>query len=423
MGDPRAMSLSATIFTRIQGFRSSIMPLLFASGLLTACVAGPERISVPAEQASAVQIEHVDLARFWGDEVTPTLRSLIAQQYKQTHDAVRSGRRPRTAVNHVDFLAISGGGADGAFAAGYLTGWSERGNRPQFEVVTGVSTGALAAPFAFLGPSHDRELREVFTQYGDRDIYRNLGLFGVMGRGLYDNGPLRQLIGRYLTEEMVTEIAAQYRIGRRLLIQTTNIDAQRPVVWDLSAIAASARADRREHMIDILLASAAIPAVFPPVRIDVRLDSQARQELHVDGGTVAQIFFAPPNIELSGYEKRYFGHARSRTLYLIRNGRLTPEYAATEETALGIARRSIETLIKYQAISDLVRLQLQTTAARGQLYYASIPDQFTLSPKSEFDRRYMQQLFAAGHDEGRLGRWRKQPPLTPVQAAEQRNPG
>ncbi|WDZ79176.1 patatin-like phospholipase family protein (plasmid) [Ensifer adhaerens] len=142
--------------------------------------------------------------------------------------------------------------------------------------MTGVSTVALAAPFAFLGPSHDRELREVLTPYGDRDIYRNLGLFGVMGHGLYVNSPLRQLIGRYLTEDMVAEIAAQHRIGRRLLIQTTNIDAQRPVVWDLSAIPASARADRRKRMIDILLASAAIPAVFPPVWIDVRLDGQAR---------------------------------------------------------------------------------------------------------------------------------------------------
>lgn len=423
MGDQRPMSLSATILVRYPGFRSAIMPLLLASSLLTACVAGPERVSAPAEQASTVKIDEVDLARFWGDEVTPTLRSLITQQYAQAQTAVRSGHRPSTATDHVDFLAISGGGADGAFAAGYLTGWTESGNRPQFEVVTGVSTGALAAPFAFLGPGHDNELREVFTQYGDRDIYRNLGLFGVMGRGLYDNSPLRQLIGRYLTEKMVEEIAAQYHIGRRLLIQTTNIDAQRPVVWDLSAIAASARADRRERMIDILLASAAIPAVFPPVRIDVRLDGQVRQELHVDGGTVAQVFFAPPNIELSGYEKRYFGHARSRTLYLIRNGRLTPEYTETEETALGIARRSIETLIKYQTISDLTRLQLQTTAARGQLYYASIPDRFTLRPKSEFDRNYMQKLFAVGNEEGRLARWRKQPPLTPVQAAEGRNPG
>lgn len=417
MGELR---LSAAGSLRDHGLRAA---LLLACILLTACVAGPERVSVPAEQASSAQVEHVDLARFWGDEVTPELRALIARQYTQTRDATRAGLRPSTATRHADFLAISGGGADGAFAAGYLTGWSDGGKRPQFEVVTGVSTGALAAPFAFLGPAYDSDLRAVFTRYGDGDIYSNLGLIGVLGRGLYDNAPLRRLISRYLTETMVEDIAAEYRTGRRLLIQTTNIDAQRPVVWDLSAIAASTRPDRREHMIDILLASAAIPAVFPPVRVNVRLDGQPRQELHVDGGTVAQLFFAPPEIELSGYERRYFGRTRSRTLYLIRNGRLTPQYAKTEETAIGIARRSIDTLIKYQAISDLVRLQLQTTAARGQLFYASIPEQFTLSPKSDFDRVYMQQLFAVGQKEGRLGQWRTKPPLTPVQAAAERDPG
>lgn len=409
--------------TRRDHLGCRILPLLFVSGLLSACVSGPERASVPAEKASVAQVEHVEFARFWGDEVTPTLRAHIAQQYAQTRDAVRSGRRPAAVARHVDYLAISGGGADGAFAAGYLTGWSERGDRPQFEVVTGVSTGALAAPFVFLGSGHDGALREVFTLYGDGDIYSNLGLFGVLGRGLYDNAPLRRLIARYLTESMVEDIAAEYRTGRRLLIQTTNIDAQRPVVWDLSAVAASGRPDRREHMIDILLASAAIPAVFPPVRIDVMLDGEPRQELHVDGGTVAQIFFAPPDIKLSRYEQRYLGRARSHTLYLIRNGRLTPQYATTEETALGIARRSIETLIKYQTISDLVRLQLQTTAAHADLNYISIPERFTASPKSDFDRNYMQMLFAVGMEEGRLGHWRKRPPLTPVQAAVQGQAG
>lgn len=406
--------------TRGRRILSSIVSILFTSGLMAGCITGPERASVPPDRASAASIEHVELARFWGDEVTPALRAVVDQQYGQMRQAVLSGARSPSAFEHADFLAISGGGADGAFGAGYLTGWSQRGNRPQFEVVTGVSTGALAAPFVFLGPRYDRQLQEVFTLYGDSDIYSSLGLFGVIGRGLYDNAPLRRLISRCLTAAMVEEIASQYRIGRRLLIQTTNIDAQRPVIWDLSAIAASRRPERRERMIDILLASAAIPAVFPPVRIDVKLDGRLRQELHVDGGTVAQLFFAPPNIELHRYERRYFGRARTRTLYLIRNGRLTPQYAATEETALGIARRSIETLIKYQTIADLVRLQLQTTSARGKLYYTAIPDRFVLSPKSEFDRAYMQQLFAVGQEEGRLGSWRTQPPLTPVQAADLR---
>lgn len=397
-----------------------LCPAFLTAMLVSGCVGVSNRAPVPASLASAARIEHVDFARFWGDRATPEVRAIIERHYQQVHQAVQAGRRPASALRHADFLAISGGGADGAFAAGYLTGWTERGDRPQFEVVTGVSTGALAAPFAFLGPRYDGPLREVFTLYGDSDIYNSLGLIGVLGRGLYDNAPLGKLIGRYLTEEMVEAIAAEYRIGRRLLIQTTNIDAQRPVVWDLSAIAASRQPDRREHMIDILLASAAIPAVFPPVRVDVQVDGERRQELHVDGGTVSQVFFAPPEIRLGPFERRRFGAARSRTLYLIRNGRLQPQYETTQESAIGIARRAIETLVKYQTTSDLMRLQLQVTAARAKLFYAAIPDRFTLAAKSEFDRDYMQQLFVVGREEGRRGSWRTRPPLTPVQAEDPR---
>lgn len=276
----------------------------------------------------------------------------------------------------------------------------------------------MAAPFAFLGPRYDRELQEIFTAYGDQDIYSSLGLFGILGRGLYDNSPLKGLIARYLTDAMIDDIARQYWSGRRLLIQTTNIDAQRPVIWDLSAIAASGRPERKKMMTEILLASAAIPAVFPPVRIDVAVDGERHQELHVDGGTVAQIFFAPPEVGLGAFEQRYFGRIRDRRLYLIRNGHLTPQYATTTETAIGIAKRSIETLVKYQTISDLTRLQLQTTVARARLFYTAIPERFTATAKSEFDRDYMLQLFQFGVEEGRSGAWRSRPPLTPVRAGE-----
>lgn len=399
--------------------RLAILLATLMSGLAAGCVGGSDRSPVPTTLASTARIEHVEHARFWGDQVTPEIRAVIALQYDQTRQAVMTRKRPADDLRTAKFLAISGGGADGAFSAGYLIGWSSRGDRPQFEVVTGVSTGALAAPFAFLGPSYDQPLREVFTLYGDEDIYRSLGLIGIVGRGLYDNTPLRSLITRYLTDEMIDAIAKEYRIGRRLLIQTTNIDAQRPVIWDLSAIAASGRPERRERMIDILLASAAIPAVFPPVRVDVQADGERRQELHVDGGTTSQIFFAPPEIDLNRYERSSFGNARTRQLYLIRNGRLVPQYATTEESAIGIAKRAIETLVKYQTISDLVRLQLQTSSARAKLYYTAIPGRFTMAAKSDFDREYMRQLFQVGAEEGRRGQWRSQPPLTPVQAGDQ----
>lgn len=398
--------------------RTAIGIAMLLGALAAGCVAVEDRAAVPVNLAAAARIEHVKLARAWGDQTTPEMRALLDVQYRQTKAAVGAGRRPAEALLKADFLAISGGGADGAYAAGVLIGWSERGGRPRFEVVTGVSTGALAAPFAFLGSRYDEELRQVYTLYGDSDIYRSLGLFGLAGNSLNDNTPLRALIGRYLTDSMIDEIAAEYRIGRRLLVQTTNIDAQRPVIWDLSAIAASGRPERRKLIIDILLASAAIPAVFPPVRIEVEAGGERRQELHVDGGTIAQLFFAPPEIRLGEFERRHFEHIRSRRIYLIRNGRLTPQYATTQETTIAIARRAIETIVKYQAISDLARIKAHATAAHAQLRFIAIPAEFAAAPKTEFDRDYMQRLFEVGRRVGREGIWSADPSTAAILAAE-----
>lgn len=405
---------AAWALTTVSRAAAPLMIMLVA--LSSGCVGGTPRSVVPVNLAPIAAVEGVTFARFWGDEVSPDIRAAVTQQYEQTARAVRDGRRAADELRRADFLAISGGGADGAFSAGFLKGWSSREDRPAFEVVTGVSTGALAAPFAFLGSAYDGQLEEVFTAYGDRDIYIDRGLIGLVGSGLYDNAPLRSLIARYMTDAMVEAIAAEHRLGRRLLIQTTNIDAQRPVIWDLTAIAASARPDRRERMVDILLASAALPAIFPPVRLDVLAAGEPHQELHVDGATVSQVFFAPPNLRLVDYERRFFGLPRERTLYLIRNGRLDPEYAATQETTIGIARRSIETLVKYQAVADLVRLETQARAANGKVLFTAIPAGFERKPKSEFDRPYMRELFQIGIREGSAGNWRRQAPRTPTAA-------
>lgn len=396
--------------------RSSRIALILSLAVLVSGCVAATRSAVPANLTPVAVVEGLKLARFWGDEANADLRAALSLQYEQTSRAVRSGKRPVKALHHADFLAISGGGADGAFSAGYLNGWSRRKDRPDFEVVTGVSTGALAAPFAFLGQQYDGQLQEVFTAYGDRDIYIDRGLVGLVGRGLYDNSPLRSLIGRYMTDAMVGALAAEYHLGRRLLVQTTNIDAQRPVIWDLTAIAASSREDRRDRIIDIMLASAAIPAIFPPVRLDVLAAGEPHQELHVDGATVSQVFFAPPNIRLAVYEKRFFGQPRTRSLYLIRNGRLGPEFVATEETTIGIARRSIETLVKYQAVADLVRLEAQARAANGTAHFVAIPVTFAPRPKTEFDRDYMRQLFETGVREGLAGAWQTQAPKAPASA-------
>lgn len=365
---------------------------------------------------------HIEFARVWGDQTTPETLALLDIQYRQTKAAAAAGKRPADALQKADFLAISGGGADGAYAAGVLAGWSESGGRPQFEIVTGVSTGALAAPFAFLGSRYDDVLRQVFTLYGDSDICTSRGLFGLIGSSLSDNAPLRALIDRHVTDDMIGEIAAEYQCGRRLLVLTTNIDAQRPVIWDLAAAAASGSPERRKLIIDVMLASAAIPAVFPPVRIEIQAGGDRGHELHVDGGTVAQLFFVPPEIRLGEFERRHFGHLRSRRIYLIRNGRPNAQYAATQESTIAIGRRAIETAIKYQVISDLARLKGHAAADDAQLLFLAIPREFTAAPKTEYDRDYMQQLFETGLRVGREGLWSADLPLTPALAG-QNDPG
>ncbi|PVE21592.1 patatin [Microvirga sp. KLBC 81] len=386
------------------------------AAVMSGCLATNDRAAVPGPQLTAARVGGYGDIRFWGDEVTPTIETVIRRQYRQVRDAALAGE-PGARTRKADFLAISGGGGDGAYAAGFLTGWTRRGQRPHFEVVTGVSTGALAAPFAFLGPYYDSVLKDLYTKYGDSDLVMDRGILGLLGSSLYDTAPLKRLIEQYMTDDTLDAIAREYSKGRRLLVQTTNIDAQRPVIWDLSAIAASQQPDRRDLIVRVLLASSAIPGAFPPVRISVNANGRAYDELHVDGGVSAQIFFAPPRTRFARFEQTAFGAARQRTLYVIRNGKLTPDYKPTDEAVLSLAVRSITTLTKYQGLSDLRRLDRIARETNARVLFTSIPSGFTKAARSEFDREYMGELFRVGERMGMSGRaWQSGPPPAPALA-------
>ena len=392
----------------------ALLPVVLAA-VLAGCSSLPPRHPLPEALAGDVVVGGYQDVRFWGDTISTEIRRAVRQQYAQVRAAALAGKTPG-AADRAAFIAISGGGGDGAYAAGFIKGWTERGDRPRFEIVTGVSTGSLAAPFVFLGPSYDPQLEEIFTSYSDDDLYSSDGLFGLIGgRSVASNGPLRKLVERYVTDEVVAEIAAQYRLGRRLLVLTTNIDAQRPVIWDLTGIAASDQPDRRARLVQLLLASAAIPAIFPPERIAVNArDGQAYDELHVDGGVTAQVFFGPPQLRLGHFEKEYFGHHRDRAFYAIRNGRLGPDYQPAEEKTLSLAQRALATLVKQQSLSDLQYLEKTVQANGDRLRYTAVPPDFHADAKSQFDRAYMRALFDRGVANGRRGEWRQDTPLTPV---------
>ena len=314
----------------------------------------------------------------------------------------------------VKLLAVSGGGENGAFGAGLLCGWTDAGTRPVFNLVTGVSTGALTAPFAYLGSAYDGPLREVYTDLTLADVARSRGLLqAVFADGLADNSPLFRTISRYMNEAMLAAIARTYGEGRLLLIGTTQLDAQLPIIWNIGAIAASGHPGALELCRRILLASAAIPGAFSPVMIDVKLDGQSYQEMHVDGGTFAQAFLYPSALGQRRRERIRRGVAASvADAYIIRNARLDPEWADVERRTLGIAGRAITTLIAANGYNDVIRIYNNTQRDGIGFNLAFIGRDFTHELPGPFDQAYMRALFQHGYDRARRGfDWSSRPPV------------
>ncbi len=310
-----------------------------------------------------------------------------------------------------NFLALSGGGDDGAFGAGLLCGWTAHGDRPEFKLVTGISTGALLAPFAFLGPKYDEALRAVYTQTSPKDILMSRGIFSaVFNDALADNAPLGKLTEKYVTVDMLKEIAHEYAKGRLLLIATTNLDARQAVIWNMTKIAASGNPDALKLFHKIMLASAAIPGAFPPMMIDVEANGKRYQEMHVDGGAMSQVFVYPPSFKLAELSKQH-GVTRERHLYIIRNARLDPDWAEVERRTLTIAGRAISSLIQTQGIGDLYRIYAAAQRDGVDYNLAYIPKTFYAPHKEDFDTEYMRKLFQTGYDMALKGyRWEKAPP-------------
>jgi predicted acylesterase/phospholipase RssA len=359
----------------------------------------PESASLDDVRAASGQI------RAWGDVVPKNIEALGRERDAQRRAA---GINPSGIMS---YLAISGGGSDGAFGAGLLVGWSEAGTRPKFDLVTGISTGSLIAPFAFLGSDYDAQLKEIYTRYDAHDIARRRLLISVLPDvSLEDDSPLAHLIAHYVTPDFVDRIATEHRKGRRLLIGTTHLDAQRPVIWDMGRIATSNDANALRLFRKVMLASASIPGVFPPVLISVELDGQAFDEMHVDGGVTRQVFIFPTHFDPRTLDKE-LGRSPTRRLFVIRNGRLNPEWQTVEPQLLKIAGRSISSLIKYQGRGDLDRMYVQSREDKVDFNLASIPVSFSEREREPFDLEYMNALFDVGYNLGRDGyRWQKRPP-------------
>jgi len=312
----------------------------------------------------------------------------------------------------VAYLAISGGGDNGAFGAGFLNGWTETGTRPTFKLVTGVSTGALIAPFAFLGPAYDAPLKAMYTGITMKDIAEPRSVLSAFfGDSMADTSPLYRLVKKSVTQAMLDAIGDESEKGRILLIGTTNLDARRAVLWNITKIAATRNPKALELVHKILMASAAIPGTFPPVMIDVNIGDKGYQEMHVDGGTANQVFVYPVAAELARISAENDAN-RQRTLYIIRNARLDPEWAQVDRRTLPIAMKAIQCLIQYQGIGDLYRMYTITRRDHVDYNLAFIPASFDTPHTSDFDTVYMRSLYDLARGMAVGGHmWAKHPPV------------
>jgi len=391
---------------------------LFAAMLFvfSACSSITTHHPVPASFSSeAIVVGFPENIRFWADEAPANSGELITEGINAYRAAHADYFLAHHAYPPLNFLAISGGAYDGAFGAGLLSGWSASGTRPDFDVVTGVSAGAIIAPFVFIGSKDDNKLRELFTKTASDSVFHS-SIFSVFdaftgGLSLTSTKPLAKRIEETFTQEMLDEVAKEHRKGKRLFISTTNVEAQRGVIWDIGAIANSGNPDALKLFHQILLASASVPGIFPPVFIDVQVGDKHYNEIHADGGVVSQVFAYPLKIQRSAIKEFLRNHLEHH-LYVVNNSKITPEYQDLQPSFFTLTRRAIETLSKNQGLGAIYRLYI--AAMRDGIDYnlTFIPDSFRAQSKELFDPSYMSKLFDVGYTMGKQSNtiWLKKPP-------------
>jgi predicted acylesterase/phospholipase RssA len=300
-----------------------------------------------------------------------------------------------------DVLLLSGGGSVGAFGAGVLVGWTAAGTRPQFDVVTGISTGALMATLAFLGPSRDADLARAYTQITTRDVMKRRGIIGFAKRAsLYDRGPLERMVEQMVTEQMLDQVAAEHRKGRRLFVGTTNLDSGVATVWDMGRIAASADPGRVQLYRQVLLASAAVPGLFSPVYIS---QSDGPPAMHVDGSIKQALLFKSYMIDPRGTDEH---------VWTVVNGRVSfvGNTSLSGTNSGSIIGRSVTEMLRTITYRSVQRIYGMARNAGAQYHLPYLLDEQEEPSPIAFDPAAMQRLFEAGRAIGAKGQWQSEPP-------------
>jgi hypothetical protein len=381
--------------------------------VLSACGSLP-RTAVPPQRELVASIPGMPDIRAWGGTPSPTLERDFAQSFQQETQM----DFPRAADGTVRYphLALSGGGANGAFGAGFLNGWTRSGQRPTFKIVTGVSTGALMAPFAFLGPDYDEALRQFYTTTRSRDIFTLGSLLWQLlaGEALADTRPLQALIARHVDGELMHRVAEAHQRGRRLYIGTADLDVPHFVVWNMGLIASSARPEALELFRKVMLASASIPVAFPPVFFTVELapGGPRYDEMHVDGGVWARVFLNAGVFRGSVIRERGGqGGSGREDIFVIHNGQLIPPPEPINRSLAEIAMRVINATGQVAAIGDLFRIHTYAEREQAGFQWVTLPSDVAMSSNETFDPVAMQALYDVGFGMAASGgSWATLPP-------------
>lgn len=373
--------------------------------VIAACGNNTRKNAIPDAQLQTASISGMEDIRY-----VPSTKAGVKSYLQEIKSVV--AKRPQDPSRQTNLLALSGGGDNGAFGAGLLVGWSQRGDRPVFDQVTGISTGALIAPFAFLGTDYDPTLKILFTQVSPDDIYKERGKFGVLfNDALADAAPLKKLIDKTVDSEMLQRVANEYQNrGRLLLIGTTNIDSGSLVLWNMGRIAAVGTPESAALFRNVMLASAAVPGAFPPVLFDAEVNGREYHELHVDGGLAAQVYLYPAAVSKVAIQSGII-KSRKREAYIIRNARLSIGWEETERNGLGVLNRSYKKIVQSQGLGNLY--QIYEIARRDKVGFnlAYIGNDFEADHPAEFDKTYMNALFQYGFEKSVKGYpWQHMPP-------------
>lgn len=391
---------------------TSYIVLLALLGISVGCSSITKRHPVPGDQVYDRHIlPGVPAVRAWSGTLSSEFTAdLIESVHQEERAKIRINSEGSPNIN---VLTLSGGSIYGAFGAGFMDGWTQSGTRPMFKVVTGISAGSIIAPFAFLGPEYDGVLKMMFTAVNTEDIFKYRGLSILWSGSLLDSAPLAGLIELHINQSVLEAVAQAHRQGRRLYIGTTNLDEDRMVVWNMGAIANSGHPKALDLFRKVILASSSMPAVFPPVFINVEVDGKTYDEMHVDGGIKAEIFLTAATVNITEIRRQLRLQETSGTrtkIFIIRNAAVRSSPKPIPRNIVQISKQAIMSLTKSQAIKDLIHIYDISQKHGFDYNWVSLPD-IESATMISFNTEEMRRLYTVGYEMGLNGNaWRKEPP-------------